>query len=186
VITTTGTETSLEVKYIAFTELSTGSILDWAYWASRDGDTSNAPSRNAVYDKIESMETQIDWVIQWKILSWEDALYLDAWGWVNVSAWAFVKTKEIEIDHNWSFNVHVITDTSDTSCSLVAEIRKNEVVLETWNPNSYSEDHLLVTSAVAWDFIQLYMHSWSCASWYCSNLNLKYSVWLNATGTTII
>jgi len=31
-ITSTATETSLDVKYIAFTSLSAGSILDWAYW----------------------------------------------------------------------------------------------------------------------------------------------------------
>jgi hypothetical protein len=55
-ITTTGTETNLEIRYIAFTELELwGSILDEVYGSSRDGDTSNAPSRNAVYDKIQNI-----------------------------------------------------------------------------------------------------------------------------------
>jgi len=65
VITSTATETNLEVKYIAFTELSIGSILDWAYDSSWDWDTTNAPSRNAVYDKIESIWQGVNTITSW-------------------------------------------------------------------------------------------------------------------------
>ncbi len=61
-ITSSWTESNLEAKYIIFEEVpDMWAILDWAYWASWEGDTANAPSRNAVYDKIESLETQVGW-----------------------------------------------------------------------------------------------------------------------------
>ena len=46
-----------DTAFEAFTPSSGGSVSDVAYGVSWDGNTTDAPSKNAVYDKIESMST---------------------------------------------------------------------------------------------------------------------------------
>ena len=41
-------------------EIQAAAVEDAAYGAGWNGDTSHAPSQNAVYDKMETVQTQID------------------------------------------------------------------------------------------------------------------------------
>ena len=62
-------------------------VSDTAYWAGWDGDTTHAPSKNAVYDKIESLSVVPSWWNNWDVLtnvSWTPTWSAPTW-WVSMS-----------------------------------------------------------------------------------------------------
>ena len=58
-------------------------ISDTAYWSSWDGDTTHAPSKNAVYDEVQTVLTSIS-NIEWSITNIETKL----WDWISDSAFS--------------------------------------------------------------------------------------------------
>ena len=62
-ISSSASETNLEVRYIGFTELSVWSILNDAYGVAWATDETNGASRKAIYDQIEAIAP--GWVIGW-------------------------------------------------------------------------------------------------------------------------
>ena len=103
------------------TALQPSAISDTAYWSGWDADTTHAPSKNAVYDKINAMDTTISWkqatlvsgtnikTVNWNSLlgSWDLTI---AW-WVssvNGNTWA-VTVNEVP---SWWSDGQVLTQTS--------------------------------------------------------------------------
>ena len=103
------------------TALQPSAISDTAYWSGWDADTTHAPSKNAVYDKISAMDTTIAWkqatlvsgtnikTVNWNSLlgSWDLTI---AW-WVssvNGNTWA-VTVNEVP---SWWSDGQVLTQTS--------------------------------------------------------------------------
>ena len=79
-------------------------VSDTAYWAGWDGDTTHAPSKNAVYDKIESLSvvpsgwnnwdvlTNVSWTPTWSAPSgWDVQISTQSWNiltsWAKIWAW---------------------------------------------------------------------------------------------------
>ena len=58
-------------------------ISDTAYWSSWDGDTTHAPSKNAVYDEVQTVLTSIS-NIEWSITNIETKL----WDWISDAAFS--------------------------------------------------------------------------------------------------
>lgn len=70
-ITSTGTEVGTVVQWIAFTTTNNNLVSDEAYWPTWDNITDIAPSKNAVYDKIES--------IVWQTIAWTGIIFSGAY-----------------------------------------------------------------------------------------------------------
>jgi len=81
------------------------SILDWAYDSSWDWDISNAPSRNAVYDKIESIENNT--ISRWdEIIAGTDYTAASLWTWWSTTSATYIKLKSAEITKKWQYRIH--------------------------------------------------------------------------------
>lgn len=108
-ITSSASETNLEVRYIGFTELSVWSILNDAYGVARATDETNGASRKALYDKIESMEWDIlnsTWIpTVWTTYTvWSATWNSTSWAIDNVFTFnkAGNYTISLSYSHNWT------------------------------------------------------------------------------------
>ena len=54
-ISSTGTESGLQVKYIVFRDITVAEVSDEAFWVSWSTDTKRAASRKALYDKLNNI-----------------------------------------------------------------------------------------------------------------------------------
>ena len=84
----------------------TSSIInDTAYWSGWNSDTTHAPTKNAVYDKISAMDTTISWkqdilvswtnikTVNWESLLWSGNLTIPNYAWVTKT----ISNDEVEI-----------------------------------------------------------------------------------------
>ena len=70
-ISSTASETNVDFSWIAFTSTNNNPVSDEAYGSGWNGVTNVAPSKNVIYDKIESM-----WMVWW-LVNWLD--WIGAW-----------------------------------------------------------------------------------------------------------
>ena len=70
-----------------------GVISDTAYWSSWDWDTTHAPSKNAVYDQVNTINNNITTIqgdittLEWKIWDWiSDVAFSSSWDWDTTHA----------------------------------------------------------------------------------------------------
>lgn len=175
-ITTSWTEVDLEVRWIAFTELSVWSILNDAYGVAWATDETNGASRQAIYDKIESM-LNTWWYL---ILAWTNYTFASAPTTRSNTNSTPTKVKEILINSNWQYRFSAYLEWYNpvsNPCIWHAQIYKNWVAYwiehTIWNANiTFSED--LTFSKT--DLCQLYIWvTWSANSTvFTQNVLLKW------------
>lgn len=160
-------------------------VNDTAYWPSRDGVTTEAPSMNAVYDKIESM-------IWWIAIPIAGSLYTlcsapteriitwpVGWGWIPI------QVKEITINTSWEYTLNYEWKATTWWWPTAIYVKKNWVdiyshwsAVPSWNAASET------VTVNSWDVITRWAYAFQTPDQaWVRNVVVNYSVSYWFTGT---